>query len=108
MGRVHIEIAPPLAVLLGLRNFIYTDKFAPDQRKTGGVPVSFELSSGTVIDVLNELMAAADHLFWIGSYRPIGRPADRFPSWDLSLRVLGRDHLMAYSGSHPPERPRKP
>jgi hypothetical protein len=108
MGRVHVEIATPLAVLLGLRNFIYTDKFAPDQRQTGGVPVSFELSSGTVIDVLNELMIAADHVFWVGSYRPIGRPSDRFPKWDLSLEVFDRDHVNAFSGSHPQERHRKP
>lgn len=108
MRPVHVEIATPVNVLLGLRNFIYTDKFAPDQRQTGGVPVSFELSSGTVIDVLDELLAAADYMFWVGSYRPIGRPADRFPMWDLSLEVLGRDHVMAYSGSHPPVEPRKP
>ncbi len=105
---VHVEIATPLNVLLGLRNFIYTDKFAPDQRQTGGVPVSFELPSGTVIDVLNELLGAADQVFWVGSYRPIGHPADRFPRWDLSLRVLGREHTMAFTGSHPPARPGKP
>jgi hypothetical protein len=53
-------------------------------------------------------MAAADHVFWVGSYRPIGRPADRFPRWDLTLEVFDRDHAMAFSGSHPPERSRTP
>jgi hypothetical protein len=66
MRPVHVEIATPVNVLLGLRNFIYTDKFAPEQRQTGGVPVSFELSSGTVIDVLNELLAAATALRYFG------------------------------------------
>jgi hypothetical protein len=98
---VHIENATPLGVLQRVRNFIYTDQFVPDRPQSDGDPVSFELSSGSAIDVLNKLMAAADQVFWIGSYRPVGRRAEHYPRWDLSLEVLGREFVVAFTGSGP-------
>lgn len=102
---VHVKYAGPAAVLDGLRDFIYTDRFAIEPRPTPLVLVSFDVRSGNVIDVLNELMVTADYLVWVASYRPIGRPADRFPLWDLSLAVYDRDHIAAGGSSHPPGKP---
>jgi hypothetical protein len=103
MRNVHVEDAAPLAVLQGVRDFMYTDKFAIGYKPTR-IPVSFHIQSGTVIDVLNELMVAADNVLWIASYRPIGQPADRFPTWDLDLQIRDSDHLDGLSSSHPPAR----
>ena len=105
MRNVQVANAPPIAVLLGLRDFIYTDRFAITPRPTiTDIPVSFGVQSGTVIDVLNELMVAADLVLWTGSYRPIGQPAARFPSWDLSLAVKDRVQTNALSSGQPPAR----
>jgi hypothetical protein len=99
MRNVHAEDAAPLAVLQGVRDFMSTDKFAIGYKPTR-MPVSFHIQSGTVIDVLNELMVAADNVLWIASYRPIGQPADRFPTWDLDLQIRDSDHLDGLSSSH--------
>ena len=74
MRNVQVENAALGDVVFGLRDFIYTDKFAILHRS--GIPVSLHVQSGTVIDVLNELMVAADQVLWVASYRPI-RPARR-------------------------------
>jgi hypothetical protein len=104
MRNVQISNATPRAVLLGLRDFIYTDKFAVDPRPAQETLVSFQVQSGTVIDVLNELMIAADHMMWVGSYRPLGQPAERLPNWDLCLEVRVATHFTALSCSYPPKR----
>jgi len=101
---VQIANMTPLSVLHGLRDFIYTDSFAVDPRPTQATLVSFQVQSGTVVDVLNELMIAADHIMWVGSYRPLGQPAERFPNWDLCLEVRGATHLSSLSCSYPPRR----
>jgi hypothetical protein len=103
LRNVEVENATPPWVLTAVRDFIYTNKFAVTPRPTPSpIPVSFQARSGTVVDVLNELMAAADQALWIASYRPIGRPADRFPRWDLDLQIRDFTHLNALSSSHPP------
>jgi hypothetical protein len=77
---LRVENAMSNGVLLGLRDFIYTNRFAvvPGPR---GMPVSFEVQSGTVVDVLNRLMESADTVLWIASYRPNAQPGQRFPGW---------------------------
>jgi hypothetical protein len=104
LRNVGVENAMPSWVLLAVRDFIYTDKFAVVPRPTSSPipPVSLHMQSGTVIDVLNDLMVAADQVLWIASYRPIGRPADRFPGWDLDLQIRDANHLNSTSSSHPP------
>jgi hypothetical protein len=104
MRNVQVADAKSIGVLLGLRDFIYTDKFAVVPTSTTETPVSFQVQSGTVVDVLNTLMIAADQVLWIGSYRAVGEPAERFPSWDLALEMKGPEHLCCYTGSHPPRR----
>jgi hypothetical protein len=100
MRNVDVENVALRDVVSGLRDFIYTDKFAV--RSRSGIPVSLHVQSGTVIDVLNELMVAADQVLWIASYRPVGQPADRFPTWDLDLQIRDSNRLHSLSSSHPP------
>ena len=98
---VQVQNAWSNGVLFGVRDFIYTNKFAVDERPNGTVPaVSLQLQSGTVIDLLNALMTAADQTMWVGAYRPIGQ-SERFPNWDLTLDLRNAEHLTGYTGSHP-------
>jgi len=55
---------------------------------------------GTVIDLLNALMTAADQTMWVGAYVPIGK-SQRFPKWDLTLDLRNGEYLTSYTGSHP-------
>jgi hypothetical protein len=103
MRNVQIESATPSTVVLGLRDFIYSGRFViTPTPTTEEQPVSFSVKSGTVINVLNELVATTNLVLWIGSYRPIGQPADRFPNFDLSLEVRDVASLQFWSGSSPP------
>jgi hypothetical protein len=82
-------------VLSGLWDFIYTNKFAvqPGQLR----PVSFEVQSGTVVDVLNRLTESADAVWWSASYRPNAQPDQRAPRWNLQMHLRDEKvtvHLM--------------
>jgi len=98
---LRVENAQPHGVLLGLRDFIYTSKFAVPP---GGqaIPVSFDVQSGTVVDALNRLIESADHVLWIASYRPQRQVGDRFPSWDLQMSLRSATVLQSETDSHPP------
>jgi hypothetical protein len=82
---VKVENGTSSGVLLGLRDFVYTSMFAvhPGQLR----PVSFEVQSGTVVDVLNRLTEAADAVWWSASYRPNAQAGQRFPRWDLQMQL---------------------
>lgn len=98
---LQVQNALPNGVLGGVREFIYTNTFTVDPRPKGNEPlITFQLQSGTVIDLLNALMTAADQVMWVGAYRPIGQSA-RFPNWDLTLDLRNAEHLTGYTGSHP-------
>src|SRR6266850_7092583 len=86
------------AILLGLRDF--TNRFAvfPNQH---GIPVSFDVQSGTVIDVLNRLMESADTVLWNASYRPNAQPGQRYPGWDLKMQLMDATSLRHLTESHP-------
>jgi hypothetical protein len=98
---LRVENAMSNGVLLGLRDFIYTNRFAvlPNQH---GIPVSFQVQSGTVIDVLNRLMESADTVLWNASYRPNAQPGQRYPSWDLKIQLMDATLLRWLTESHPP------
>jgi hypothetical protein len=97
---LQVENATSNGVLLGLRDFIYTNRFAvlPGQ----GTPVSFEVQSGTVVDALNRLMESADTVLWIASYRPHAQFGQRYPSWDLQMQLRDATFLHGLTESHPP------
>ena len=82
---LRVENVTDYGALLGLQDFIYTNRFAAPQRQ--GVPVTFDVQSGTVIDVLDRLMESADAVFWHAAYRPTAQPEQRWPSWDLQLAL---------------------
>ena len=84
---LRVENATPTGVLSGLRDFIYTNRFAVVSRAQG-TPVSFEVQSGTVVDVLNRLTESAATVLWTASYRPNPQPGQRYPGWDLQMRLL--------------------
>jgi hypothetical protein len=88
-------------VLFGLRDLIYTNRFAvlPGDR---GIPVSFDVQSGTVVDALNRLMESADTMLWIVSYRPNAQLGQRYPSWDLRMQLMDATLLQGLTASHPP------
>src|SRR5207248_2179554 len=85
--------------VFGLRDFIYTNRFAVVPHPQG-TAVSFEIQSGTVVDVLNRLMEAADTVLWIASYRPNAQAEQRFPSWDLQMQLRGAALLHGLTESH--------
>jgi hypothetical protein len=101
---LRVENAMSHGVLRGLRDFIYTNRF--DVRPAQGVPVSFEVQSGTVIDALNRLMESADTVLWIASYRPNAQIGQRYPSWDLQMRLMDATLLRGLIESHPPRGPK--
>lgn len=97
---LRVENAPASGVLFGLRDFIYTNKFAvPPVQST---PVSFELQSGTVIDALNRLVESADAVLWIASYRPDAQVGQRYPGWGLQMQFRNARGLIGSTESHPP------
>ena len=103
MRGVQVAHETPSSVLLRIRDFIYTNRFAVVDPVVRGTAVSFELRAGTVIDVLNELTTAADYVLWIASYRPLGQSSDRWPEWDLALELRDSRRTQGFSGSHPPK-----
>ena len=75
---LRVEHAATNGVVLGLRDFIYTNKFAVFPN-FGGPPVSFEMQSGTIVDALNQLMESTESVFWIATYRPNPQLGQRYP-----------------------------
>jgi hypothetical protein len=97
---LHVENATESGVLLGLRDFIYTNRFAVLPRQS--TPVAFDVQSGTVIDVLDRLMESADAVLWNAAYRPNAQPGQRLASWDLQLALRDAKGMMrSVSGSCP-------
>jgi hypothetical protein len=97
---LRVENATSNGVLRGLRDFIYTSRFAV--LPGGGSPVSFDVQSGTVVDALNRLMESADTVLWIASYRPNAQLDQRYPGWDLQMRLMDATTLHGLTESHPP------
>jgi hypothetical protein len=97
---LRIENAMSNGVLLGLRDFIYTNRFAVVRGQ--GRPVSFEVQSGTVVDALNRQMESADTVLWIASYRPNAQLGQRYPGWDLQMQLMDATLLRGLTESHPP------
>ena len=97
---LRVENAQRYGVILGLRDFIYTNKFAV---LPGGqaIPVSFDVQSGTVVDALNRLLESSDTVLWIASYRPHAQPGQRFPNWDLQISTRNSISLQNETDSQP-------
>jgi hypothetical protein len=68
-----------------------------------GLPLLFDVQSGTVVDALNRLMQVTDTVLWIATYRPDAQVGQRSPRWDLQMQLMHATNLYGYSGSHRPE-----
>jgi hypothetical protein len=97
---LRIENGTPYGVMLGLRDFIYTNRL--DARFEGQEsPVSFEVLSGTVVDVLNRVAEASSMALWMVSYRPHAQAGQRFPRWDLQMQLRDATTMRNLSESWP-------
>jgi hypothetical protein len=87
---LRVAHASPGDVLVGVRDFIFTNRFAV---RTGqGIPISFDVQSGTVVDTLNQLMESSDCVLWIASYRPNAKPEQRRQGSDLQMHLMKATH----------------
>jgi len=97
---LRIENVTPYGIVLGLRDFIYTNRL--DVRFEGQEsPVSFEVLSGTAVDVLNRVAEASGMALWMVSYRPHAQAGQRFPRWDLQMQLRDATTMRNLSESHP-------
>jgi hypothetical protein len=99
---LRVDNGTETGVLLGLRDFIYTNRFAVHQSQS--LPVTIDVQSGTVIDVLNQLLQSSERLvLWNATYRPNAQPEQRFPRWDLNLALRDSNGMQGTSASQPPK-----
>ena len=70
-------------VLLRLTNFIFYNQFTLDHNPTPGVPVSFQMKAGTVVDALNQLAQQAGQVMWVAYARPRDNPT----GWDVCTNI---------------------
>ena len=97
---LRAENVTPYGVMLGLRDFVYTNRL--DARFEGQeTPVSFEVLSGTVVDVLNRVAEASSMALWMVSYRPHPQTGQRFPRWDLQMQLRDATTMRNLSESWP-------
>jgi hypothetical protein len=85
VSNLRVENATDSGALTGLREVVYTRRFAADPNP--GKPVAFYIQSGTVLDAFNHLIQSADDVLWHAAYRPNARPDQRAPGWDLQLQL---------------------
>ena len=70
-------------VLLRLTNLIFYNQFTLDHNPTPGVPVSFQMKAGTVVDALNQLTEEAGQVMWVA----YARPRDNPNGWDVCTNI---------------------
>jgi hypothetical protein len=65
-------------VLFRLSNLIFYNQFTPYPTQHG-IPVSFQMNAGTVVDALNQLTEQAGQVMWVAWARPRDNPN----GWDV-------------------------
>jgi hypothetical protein len=70
-------------VFLRLTNLIFYNQFTLDHNPTPGVPVSFQMKAGTVVDALNQLAQQAGQVMWVAYARPRDNPT----GWDVCTNI---------------------
>jgi hypothetical protein len=95
---VQVRSVVPTAVLHGLRDFLYSGRFAVNPALTGADPVSFQVASGTVLDVLNQLVTASDQAMWLAYHRrsATGETSHR---WSSKFELRDTKQLTSLSAS---------
>ncbi len=71
-------------VLERLSNLIFYNQFTlMDGRDHFGLPVSFQMKAGTVVDALNQLTEEAGQVMWVAYARPRDNPT----GWDVCTNI---------------------
>jgi hypothetical protein len=70
-------------VFLRLTNLIFYNQFTLDHNPTPGVPVSFQMKAGSVVDALNQLAEQAGQVMWVA----YARPRDNANGWDVCTNI---------------------
>ena len=69
-------------VMIGLSNLILYSQFTPYPTQLG-MPVSFQLKAGTVVDALNQLAEQAGQVMWVAWARPRENPT----GWNVCTNI---------------------
>jgi hypothetical protein len=85
--------------LVGLRDFIYANRSAALPSRV--MPVIVEDQSGTVIEMLNQLVQSVDGVLWNATYRPNAQLDQRQRGWDLQLALRDATGMRGVSASCP-------
>jgi len=70
-------------VFLRLSNLIFYNQFTPKYYTPLGIPVSFQMKAGTVVDALNQLAEQAGQVMWVAWARPRDNPN----GWDVCTNI---------------------
>ena len=70
-------------VLERLSNLIFYNQFTPTYDTQLGIPVSFQMKAGTVVDALNQLAEQAGQVMWVAWARPRDNPN----GWDVCTNI---------------------
>ena len=70
------------SVLFGLSNLILYKQFTPYPTQLG-LPVSFQMKAGTVVNALNQLAEQSDQVMWVAWARPRDNPT----GWDVCTNI---------------------
>jgi len=71
-------------VLERLSNLIFYNQFTlEDEHNHFGIPVSFQMKAGTVVDALNQLAQQAGQVMWVAWARPRDNPT----GWDVCTNI---------------------
>lgn len=81
--QLHVNRSTDIGMLTGISNLVRTGHYV---EHTIGTAVfdPFSVESGSIVDVLNALIASADLPFWQAGYHP-QPPGDAGTRWDLSF-----------------------
>jgi len=70
-------------VFFRLSNLIFYNQFTPPEPPGLGLPVSFQMKAGTVVDALNQLAEQAGQVMWVAWARPRDNPN----GWDVCTNI---------------------
>ena len=70
-------------VFLRLTNLIFYNQFTPTYDTQLGIPVSFQMKAGTVVDALNQLAEQAGQVMWVA----YARPRDNATGWVVCTNI---------------------
>jgi len=71
------------SVFLRFTNLIFYNQFTPKYYTPLGIPVTFQMKAGTVVDALNQLAEQAGQVMWVAWARPRDNPT----GWDVCTNI---------------------